>query len=86
MFWPGQSQDLKPIENIWSHIKHKLTGTHFSTTHQLSEPINIEWNNIDSSFCKKLSASLPTRLKTFKEIKGKSYPILSYFIYLFNSC
>ena len=37
MFWPGQSPDLNPIENIWSHIKHKLTRKHFSTTHQLFE-------------------------------------------------
>ena len=74
MFWPGQSPDLNPIENIWSHIKHKLTGKHFSTTHQLFVTINIEWNNIDSSFCKKLSTSLPTRLKHLKKSKGKSIP------------
>ena len=24
MFWPGQSPDLNPIDNILSHIKHKL--------------------------------------------------------------
>ena len=42
MFLPGQSPDLNPIENICSYIKHKLTGKHFSTTHQLFETINIE--------------------------------------------
>ena len=46
MFWPGQSPDLNPTENIWPYIKHKLTGKHFSTTHQLFETTNIEWNNI----------------------------------------
>ena len=30
-FWPGP--DLNPIENILSHIKHKINGKHFSTTH-----------------------------------------------------
>ena len=24
MFWPGQSPDLNPIENIWSHIKPQV--------------------------------------------------------------
>ena len=46
------------------NIKHK----HFSNTHQLFEA-NIEWNNIDSSFCKKLS----TRLEQ-KKSKGKAIP------------
>ena len=76
----GQSPDLNPKENIWSHIK--LTRKHFSTTHQLFVTVNIELNNIDSSFCKKLSTSLPTTLKHFKS-KGKS---IQYQLYLFNSC
>ena len=79
MFWPGQSPDLNPTETIWPPIKHKVTGKYYSTT-QLFETINIEWNNIDSSFCKKLSTSLPTRLKHLKKLKGKCY------FYAFNSC
>jgi len=70
-FGLGQSSDLIPIVNIWSHIKLKRTGRHFSTTHELFEAINIEWNNIDSSSCEKLSASW-----------GK----LLYKQYLCNSC
>ena len=42
MCLPGQSPDLNSIVNIWSQIKHKLTGKHFSTTHQLFEAINID--------------------------------------------
>ena len=82
LFWPSQSPDLNPIENIWSHIKHKLTGKHFSTTHyKCFLTINIEWNNIDSFFCKKLSTSLPTRLKHLKKSKGKIYNFMC-----LNSC
>ena len=29
MFWSGQIPDLNPIDNIWSHIKQKITGEHF---------------------------------------------------------
>lgn len=29
VFWPGQSPDLNPIENIWSRIKAKLVGKIF---------------------------------------------------------
>ena len=70
----GQSPDLNSIENIWSHIKQKLTGKHCSTTHQLFEANNIERNNINCSFCKKLSTSLSTRLKHLKKSKGKAIP------------
>ena len=65
---------VEPYREYWSYIKHKLTRRYFSTTHQLFVTINIEWNNIDSSFCKKLSTSLPTRLKHLKKSKGKSIP------------
>lgn len=32
MSWPGESPELNPVENIWSHIKYTLTGKPFSTT------------------------------------------------------
>lgn len=32
MSWPGESPELNPIENMWSHIKYTLTGKPFSTT------------------------------------------------------
>ena len=53
---------------------------------QLFEAIKIEWN---SPFCKKLSTSLPTRLKHLKKSNGKAIPyevtlsihlILAYFL------
>ena len=82
----GQSPDLNPIKNIWSHVKHKLTGKHFSSTHQLFETINIECNNIDSSFCKKLSTSLPTMLKHLKKINQREHISHTKLLYVFNSC
>ena len=82
MFWPGP--DLNPIENIWSYIKRKLTGKHFSTTHQLFETINIEWNNIMTLLSEKAVHKFTHKAETFKEFKGKIYPILNNFV--FNSC
>jgi len=38
-------------------FKFQQTGRHFSTTHELLEAINIEWNNTNSSSCKNLSAN-----------------------------
>jgi len=42
--------------NIWCHIKLtvQLTGAHFSTTNELFDAINIEWNDIETSSCKKI--------------------------------
>lgn len=29
MSWPGESPELNPKENMWSHIKYTLTGKLF---------------------------------------------------------
>lgn len=86
MFRPDQSQDLTSfLENIWFHIKHKLTAKYFPITHQMIEAIDIEWNNAESFFCKKLSTILFTRVKHLKKSKGK-YILDCYFSNLFNFC
>ena len=35
MFWPGQSPDLNPIENIWSIITRSLLGKTFSNKNKI---------------------------------------------------
>lgn len=52
------SSDLKPLDNVWFQIIHKLKNKHFQTIPQLFKTTNIKWNNVDLSFHKRLSASL----------------------------
>lgn len=74
MFWPGQSPDLNPIENIWAYIKAKLAGKNFNTPDQLWKAVEKEWKTINAEHCQRLSYSLPKRLKLLKLAKWKYIP------------
>lgn len=60
MFSSGDlSSDLKPLDNVWFQIIHKLKkNKHFQSIAQLFKTSNIKWNKVDLSFRKRLSASL----------------------------
>ena len=49
MFWPSQSFDLNPIENIWAIISCGLAEKTFTNKEKLWEAVKNEWNNIYSS-------------------------------------
>jgi len=74
MFWPGQSPDLNPIENIWAIISRALARKTFSNKEKLWEAVQIEWNNISSSQCAKLVESMIKRIDLLKKSKGNSIP------------
>lgn len=74
MFWPGQSPDLNPIENLWAHIEARLSGKRFSNSDELWEAVKSEWENIDISRCKRLSSSVAKRLIFLRKAKGKAIP------------
>ena len=42
MFWPGQSPDLNPIENIWAIISRTLAGRTISNKDKLWEAVQSE--------------------------------------------
>jgi transposase len=72
MFWPGQSPDLNPIENLWAYIEGKLAGQRFSNVDDLWKAVKLEWENIDISRCSRLSRSVVKRLVLLKKAKGKA--------------
>jgi hypothetical protein len=44
MDWPGNSPDLKPIENWWSSMKKKLKGnSDITSLPKLMEAIKMLW-------------------------------------------
>ena len=78
MFWPGQSPDLNPIENIWAIISRALAGKTFSNKDKLWEAVQSEWNSISSSQCSTLVESMSKRINFLKKSKGNAiYRLLS---------
>lgn len=74
MFWPGQSPDMNPIENLWAYIEGKLAGRRFSNADELWKAVKFEWENVEISRCLRLSRSVSKRLLLLKRAKGKAIP------------
>ena len=66
----SQSPDLNPIENIWSHIEHI-----FQLLINCLKSSTLNGTRLTLFSVK--SCLMSHKAETFKEIKGKIYPILS---------
>lgn len=44
--WPGNSPDISPIENLWSHMKKQLLGMDASSVPRLEAAIKQSWDSI----------------------------------------
>jgi transposase len=71
--WPGNSPDLNPIENCWSHMKRKLKEDHTITSvPKLMQAIKKMWlKDMTRDYFKELSASMPRRLQMVIDQKGE---------------
>ena len=72
MSWPPQSPDINIIENIWLHIKKKLNSkiTRINSNEDLFSEIKRIWQDITTTFIKKLYKSLPKRILNVIRLKG----------------
>ena len=51
-FWPANSPDLSPIENIWSILKEKLHERKHQTLDDLKKHLIFLWNRIPVGLCR----------------------------------
>lgn len=73
LFWPAQSADLNPIENLWSTLKIKLgkdPNTRNLSLNGLWEKVQEEWGNITVEECQALISSMPRRIQAVRQAKG----------------
>jgi hypothetical protein len=71
MDWHKNSPDLNPIKNVWTHMKLKLKSRKLKNLQELKTVITTMWvDDMPYDYFKKLSASMPKRLKLMLESKG----------------
>jgi hypothetical protein len=70
--WPAQSPDLNPIENLWHHLKLKLSKYEQNARgiHELWERCDREWNTFTREECRKYIDSMPARVAAVIKAKG----------------
>ena len=61
--WPGNSNDLNPIENLWAIIKKRLQKSDCSAKTKLKEATIRTWYHDEvQNICSTLVDSMPTRI------------------------
>lgn len=71
-YWPAQSPDLNPIENLWYHLGGRIGRKRFQvhTLDQLEALIHQEWELLDEEIWKKLVERMPNKLRAVKKARG----------------
>jgi len=70
LYWPANSPDLNPIENIWSILKGKVEKHKICSKQQLIDVVHTEWANIDQGVIERTFTSMTTRVKEVIENMG----------------
>jgi len=72
LFFPPNSPDLNPIENLWEHLERELAKYPHPPGGivKLWERIQEVWNDIPPSVCQRLISSMPRRIQAVKKAKG----------------
>jgi len=71
--WPSQSPDLNPIENMWSHVKSKVSKRVRKQTSldDQFKALEEEWKGISPDYITKVIESMPKRCKKVIEARGR---------------
>jgi hypothetical protein len=70
--WPPQSPDLNPIEQVWHHLKLKLSAypTKAKGVHELWERVEEQWDTFTKEDCERYINSMQARVKAVIKTKG----------------
>ena len=61
-FWPANSPDLSPIEELWSIVEEKLNKYSFKNTSEMAQKLQYIWNRIPKTICKNLVKSFDEKI------------------------
>lgn len=71
--WPAKSPDLNIIENVWGQLARAVyaDGKQYASVADLEVNVRDAWDAIDLSYLKNLYRSIPKRLISVLERKGR---------------
>lgn len=71
-FWPPQSPDLNPIENVWHSLKTYVRKhlKDIRTAADLQQALTTCWNGLPLTYFRSLYSSLPRRCQQVLQMKG----------------
>ena len=70
-FWPANSPDLSPIEELWAIVEERLNYYDFKDLEEMTRKLLWVWNRIPKRICKNLIDSFDKKLELLAERKGE---------------
>jgi len=69
-YWPSNSPDLNPMENVWAWMKKQVYNKNARTLQQLKDAVHERWMQLPDWYCSKLMCSMERRLRLVVEKNG----------------
>lgn len=69
-WWPAQSPDLNPIENLWSILDHRCKDRQCKNEDELFNLLHNEWQSLPAEVLHNLVSSLPRRIEAVLKARG----------------
>ena len=70
-FWPPNSPDLSPNEELWAIVAEKLNCYTFNSLEEMTKKLLWLWNRIPKSVCKNLIDSFDKKIQLLSERNGE---------------
>lgn len=70
LYWPGNSPDLNPIENVWAYMARKLPKTLPRNEEELWDRVKAVWMSIPEGFINNLYRSMRRRIRAVIAARG----------------
>ena len=66
-FWPPNSPDLSPIEELWAIVEEQLSKYTFNSIEEMSKKLQYIWNRIPKLICRHLIDSFDKKIQLIKD-------------------